>query len=217
MIKAILFDMDGVIVDSEPLHFEAHKKAAAQFGIKLTLEDYMKYGVSAGDDALYEKMSEISGMPVDKSEISKIKKQQYRKIFDEKGQMFPGILEALRDFSKRHKLALVSSGATDAIEYVLEKLEIKNYFNLIVCGEDVEKVKPFPDIYLKTLELLDMEPEDCVAIEDSQNGVKAAKGADLRCIAIPNEFTKSQDFSKADMVLASSRELNRELIEKLPC
>jgi len=214
-IKAILFDMDGVIVDSEPLHFEAHKKALAQFGIELTLEDYMKFGVSAGDEALYEKMSELFGVLINKSEISKIKKQFYREIFNEKGKMIPGVLEALRTFSKKYKLAVVSSGSMNAIEFVLEKLDIKNYFNLIVCGEDAKRAKPFPDLYLKAIELLSLEKESCVAIEDSETGIAAAKDAGIKCIAIPNEFTKNQDVSRADMILSSIKEVDEKIINEL--
>lgn len=214
-IKAILFDMDGVIVDSEPLHFEAHKKALEHFGIEMTLEDYIKHGVASGDDHIYEKMSEKSGKTIDKKEISAIKKQFYREIFDEKGKLIPGILEALQDFSKGYKLALVSSGTMNAIEYVLEKLNIKNYFSLIVCGEDVERVKPFPDLYLKAIELLNIKRENCIAIEDSATGISAAKEAGLKCIAIPNEFTKNQDLSRADIIMENIKEIDKNILNNL--
>lgn len=206
-IKAILFDFDGVIVDSEPLHFEAHKKALKNFRVELTFEDYMDFGVSKGDNNLYEKVSQKYGVKIDKEVISKTKKQIYREIFDEKAELIPGILEALKKFSKRYDLAIVSSGVKSSIEYAIDKFDIGKYFKFVVTGDDVEKVKPFPDVYLKSIELLGLEKENCIAIEDSETGLEAAKNAGIKCIAIPNEFTKNQNFSSAEMLLSDIKEL----------
>lgn len=215
MIKAILFDMDGVIVDSEPLHFEAHKKALAHFGIDLKLEDYMQFAISRGDDVIYEKAAQVYGAEIDKKAVSEIKKRVFREIFDQNSEMFPGILETLKNFSEKYDLAIVSSGSENAVKYVVEKLDIGKYFKVIVTGDNVEKIKPFPDIYLKAIEALGYDKESCVAIEDSETGMSAAKNAGLKCIAIPCGFTKDQDFSRADIVLKSIKEVNEELINSL--
>lgn len=210
-IKAILFDLDGVLIDSEPLHFEAHKKAAAHYGIDLSLEDYMQFGVATGDDFLYGKMSEKFGVEINKDEISEMKKQHYREILDEKGKLMPGISEVLQKFSPEYELAIVSSGTSDSVEYVLAKFDIRKYFKAIITGDDVRNVKPFPDVYLKALEKLGISRDECVAIEDSATGIEAAKAAGIRCIAIPNDFTKNQDFSKADALLSEAGELGNHL------
>jgi HAD superfamily hydrolase (TIGR01509 family) len=213
--KAILFDVDGVIVDSEPLHFAAHKKALAYFGIEITLNDYLDFGVAQGDNNLYEKVSEKFGVVIKKEDASKMKKQFYREIFAEKGEMMPGILESLQTFSKKYVLAVVSSGSLDANEYVLSKFDIRKYFKAIITKEDVEKVKPYPDVYLKALEKLNLSKDEYVAIEDSQTGVEAAKNAGIKCIAIPCGFTKNQDFSRADILLSNINEMDEKLIENL--
>lgn len=206
-IRAILFDLDGVIIDSEPLHFEAHKEILKDYGIELTLDDYLDFGVAKGDDNLYRKVSERPGILLDKNKISKRKKQAYCKILDKKGKLMPGVLEILQDFSKKYDLAIVSSGIKASVEYVLEKFDIKKYFKIIIAGEDADRVKPFPDVYLKALEKLNYSKNECLAIEDSETGIKAANNAGLKCIAIPNEFTKNQDFSSADMLLSNINEL----------
>ena len=206
-IKAILFDFDGVIVDSEPLHFEAHKKALVDFGVDLTFDDYMDFGVSKGDNNLYEKVAQKYGVKIDKEVISKTKKQIYREIFDEKAELIPGILESLEKFSEKYDLAIVSSGVKSSIEYAIDKFNIGKYFKFVITGDDVERVKPFPDVYLKAIELLGHKKEDCVAIEDSETGLEAAKNAGIKCIAISNEFTRNQDFSRADMLLSSTKDL----------
>ena len=206
-IKAILFDLDGVIVDSEPLHFEAHKKILKDYGIELTLEEYLDFGVAKGDSNLYREVSERFGVSIDNKEMAKRKKQAYWEILDKKGELMPGILEILQNFSKKYDLAIVSSGVKISVEHVLDKFDIKNYFRVIVTGDDVVELKPFPDVYLKAIELLDFDKKYCIAIEDSETGIAAAKSAGIKCIAIPNDFTKNQDFSGADITLAKIKEL----------
>lgn len=212
-IKAILFDLDGVIVDSEPLHFEAHKKALEYFGIELMLEDYLKFGLAKGDESLYKNISEKFDVPIDREKISSLKREYYKEIFNEKGMMVPGILEALQNFSRKYELAVVSSGLL--VGFVVDKFDIGKYFKIFVTGENIKRVKPFPDIYLEALEKMGLSKEECVAIEDSKTGVEAAKSAGIKCIAIPNEFTKNQDFSKADVVLSGIKEVNEDFIESI--
>ena len=206
-IKAILFDFDGVIVDSEPLHFEAHKKVLKTFGINLTLEDYMEFGIAKGDDNLYEKVPQKYEMKIDKEAMSKIKRLVYREIFNEKAKLIPGILETLKKFSKEYNLVIVSSGVGDTVRYGLKKLGVSEYFKFVITGDDAKEVKPAPDVYFKAIKLLGYNKENCIAIEDSETGIEAAKNAGIKCIAIPNDFTKKQDFSRADVILSSIKEL----------
>lgn len=200
--------MDGVILDSEPLHFEAHKRALEIFGVNLTTEDYMSFGVATGDLNLYAKASEKYGVEIGFEEIARLKKEFYRKLIDEKGELLEGVVDILESLSQKYILAIASSGTKNAVNFVLQKFSIEKYFNFIVSGDDVEKVKPNPDIYLRVIELLGFAKDDCVAIEDSQSGLIAAKDAGLKCIVIPCEFTKKQDFSRADVVLDKLSEFN---------
>jgi len=212
-IKAILFDMDGVLVDSEPLHFEAHQKSLAHFGIGLSSEDYLEFGVATGDRKLYEKAAEKFAVAIDKKEISKLKKKIYREIIEERGRLMDGVLETLEYLKDKYDLAIVSSGVRDINEFVMHKFNLEPYFKIVITGDDVERVKPFPDVYLKALETLGRKKEECVAIEDSQTGLDSAKSAGIACIVIPNNFTKAQDFSHADRVIADIKELRNYVIK----
>ena len=210
-IKAVIFDMDGVIVDSEPLHFEAHKKALEKFGIELSLEDYMDFGVAQGDDNLYEKAAQKFDIKIDKEEISKLKKRIYREIFDQKAELRVGVLELIKILCKKYDLAIASSGTKDVVNHVVERFSLGDYFKVIVTGDDVERVKPYPDIYIKASQLLYASENECIALEDSETGVSAAKSAGIRCIAVPCDFTRSQNLSKADLILDDLEEVTNKL------
>jgi len=212
-IKAVIFDLDGIIVDSEPLHFEAAKFALKELGIDLTLEEYLQFGVAKGAKNLYEKISEKYVVVIDMKRVFEVKNNKFQELF--KMNVFPrkGIIEVIESFSGKYTLAIASSGIRDNVIFVLEKINIKDKFSLIVTAEDVARVKPFPDIYEKSCELLGLDKTECIAIEDSETGVESAKGAGIRCIAVPCEFTKHQNFSKADVVLDSFDKLNADFIK----
>lgn len=216
MLKAIIFDLDGILVDSEPLHFEAHKVALKEFGIDLTREDYMEFGLAKGDWDLYKKMAEKFNVNIDEKEISAIKHKAYREIFDKNAVPREGAIELVESLNRNdYDLAIASSGSKKEVMYILEKFAIKKYFKVIVTGNDVEKVKPAPYIYNKAVELLGVSKEDCIAIEDSATGLAAAKNAGIKCIAVPCSFTKGQDFSAADLVLDNLGEITKEKINNL--
>lgn len=211
-IKAIIFDLDGVIVDSEPLHFEAAKFALKEYGINLMLEEYLQFGVAKGAKNLYEKISEKYGIIIDMERAFKIKKDKFQELFEVNVSPRKGIIEAIESLGEKYILAIASSGIRESVISVLERLNIKDKFSLIVTAEDVARVKPFPDIYEKSCDLLGLDKTECVAIEDSETGVESAKEAGIKCIAIPCEFTKHQNFSKADVVLDSLDKLNVDFI-----
>lgn len=214
-IKAVLFDMDGVLVDSEPLHFEAHKRALNNFGIDLALDDYMDFGVAKGDVNLHKKVSEKYNIKIDIKKVSLLKKKLYREIFNEKAKPRDGILELISRLYGKYNLAIASSGARDAVEFVLERFNLKDRFQVVVSGGDVVNVKPAPDIYLKALELLNLGGDECVAIEDSETGTVSAKSAGIKCIAAPMEFTKNHNFSKADVVIENISDIDDKLLNNL--
>ena len=208
MIKAILFDLDGVLIDSEPLHFEAHKKALEKFGVQLSLEDYMNFGVAKGDENLYANVAQKFNVTIDRNEISSFKKKIFKEILDAKGSLISGVLDVLKKLDGKCDCAIVSSGSKTSVDHIVDTFGIRKFFKVIVTGDDVERVKPFPEIYLKAIEMIGYEKEACIAIEDSETGIASAKAAGLRCVAIPNKFTMHQDFSKADSVLSSIKELS---------
>ncbi|MEN8787276.1 MAG: hexitol phosphatase HxpB [Flavobacteriales bacterium] len=208
MIKAILFDMDGVLIDSEPLW----KKA-----IQKVMKDY-------GFDFSYDMCNETKGMRVD--EVTHYWKQKLNASFESKkaaaeiieqvislikkeGKPMEGVLDAIEEAkSKNIKLGLASSSSMKIIETVLEKLNIKSYFEAIHSAEHEEFGKPHPQVFISAAQSLGTLPENCLVIEDSLNGVIAAKAAKMKVIAIPEtqEFELPQ-FSIADDVLKSMKNL----------
>ena len=211
-IKAIIFDMDGVIVDSEPVHFEAHQKSLREFGMDLSLEEYLKFGVATGDKFLYENIAKkYPGKPISVKDIHIRKKEIYKELTKTKLELREGILKLLSDLSAKYRLAIASSGEKEIVMFVLEKFKIADYFEVIVTGGDIERVKPFPDVYLKAIEKLDLQKDECVAIEDSETGLRAAVSAGIICIAVPCTFTESQDFTGADVKV--NLEILRETID----
>ncbi len=215
MLKAIILDLDGIIVDSEPLHFEAAKKALQEAGIDLTIDEYLKFGVAKGSKNLFQKLSQKHNVDLDIKKLFLLKKEEFRRLF--LGNIVPrdGIINLIENLSKDYTLAVASSGIRDAVDLVLEKLDIKKYFKVVITAEDVEKVKPHPDIYEKTTQELGFDKNECIAIEDSETGLLSAKAAGIKCVIVPCEFTKSQNFSQAELVLEDFSKINKELLESL--
>jgi beta-phosphoglucomutase len=201
MTKGVIFDVDGTLVDSEPLHFEAARQSLLPFGLNLAVEDYREFGMSRGAWNLYEELSQKYKIDIDKERAFTIKKEIFQELFREHIALRPGVLQFVEDLSQEYALGVASSGARENVCYILEKTRIEKYFKAVVTANDVEKVKPFPDIYFKACDLMDLGTEKCLAVEDSETGLRAAKAAGLRCIVVPCEFTKRQDFSQADIVL----------------
>lgn len=211
MIKAVIFDLDGIIVDSEPLHFEAAKKTLNKFGIDLTLEDYLEFGVAKGAKNLFDKLSEKYGVAIDREKAFLAKSENFKEIFEKKAHPREGIAELIKRLDKDYVLAIASSGNGNSVQLVLDKFNFKNYFKAVITAEDVEKVKPFPDIYLKCCATLGLENSECVAIEDSETGLQAAKAAGIKCIVVPCDFTRVQNFSDADLILNDFSEIGDKL------
>lgn len=126
-----------------------------------------------------------------------------------------GALALLEQLHSRKKIALASSSYPDAVEGVLAGLGIAHYFQVIVTGLDVPRVKPAPDIFLSAAEQLDAKPSQCVVLEDAEKGVIAASLAGMRCIAVPNDHTRHHDFSKATRVCNSLDDVTLELLDTL--
>lgn len=209
-IKAVLFDMDGTLVDSEPLHFAAHKEALNHFGIEISKEEYILYGTSSSSKKFYAKISEMKGIEIDIAEAQKFKKELYAKT---KSQMkiMEGVIEVLESLKEKYLLAVVSSSNSENIKNTLTHAGIEKYFQVTIGGDEVKNGKPAPDGYLRVAELLGVNPDECVVVEDSINGVTAGKSAGMKTIAIPNEYTKIQDFSLADEICTNIKDLKGKI------
>ncbi len=206
MLKALLFDLDGTLIETEPLHFAAHQRALAPYGITFTLEEYLRYGMSIDRHVFYEKMQEIRGVPVDVKRAGQEKKKYYLDTVHN-ATLFPGTEEVLQQVVSRYACYIVSSSDKETIKHLLDQTGISKYFQKVYSTKDAARPKPYPDVYVDVLADLHLSAQETVVIEDSVQGVEAAHAAGIRCIAIPNDFTKDEDFSLATIKIENIKQL----------
>ncbi|HPC30456.1 MAG TPA: HAD family phosphatase [Candidatus Paceibacterota bacterium] len=204
-IKGIIFDLDGILFDSEYFQWQGWVQPLRNFGIELTKEMYFEYA-GKSSSLIESELIKKYNLPIKEGELIKQKKELLRKWFSEKPlPLMPYAKEAVEYFSldPRFKVALCSGGDREEILTKLKMNDFLKYFSVIVAGDDVQHSKPAPDIYLLAVKLLNLNPDECLAFEDTQYGLQAAKEAGLCCFAIPNEYSNKQDFSLADKILTS--------------
>lgn len=204
MKKLIIFDMDGVLVDSEKIYMEMNRAFFRELGAEITYEEYQTFiGISA--TKMWTYIKEKANLLQSVEELKEQEKELKHKTLKE-AELVPtpgliGLLDMLK--LNGHTLAIASSGLRKNIDLILEKLGIGKYFDLIVSGEQVVKGKPEPDIFLKAAGHFQVSPSHCIVIEDSRNGVLAAKAAGMYCIGYNNPSSGNQDLSKADIIIDS--------------
>lgn len=201
MLKAILFDMDGVLVDSEPVHFAAnYKMMKDRFGIELLYDDYKLY-IGSTVEKIWKYFREKYGL-TDYSwqELMDMAEEELAAMVERDGYPeIPGAAEAVRMLGNAgYRLAVASSSPMAKIRSNMERLGITDCFDAIVSGMELKNPKPSPDIFLKAAELLGVEPDECIVIEDSCNGTRAAKAAGMACLGFVNPHSGNQDLSQAD-------------------
>ena len=194
MKKYILFDNDGVLVETEPLYFEASKRALKEFfNVNIQFDEYMKI------------MTEGNGVWVSvpnatNDEIIIARKQRdlyYQEYLKKENTIIENVHDVLNELSKKYKLAIVTTSRRVDFEIIHKNRGITDCMDFNLCVEDYSKAKPHPEPYLKGLELFGAKKEETLIIEDSQRGLISANKAGIDCVIVHNEFTKTQDFSSA--------------------
>lgn len=207
-IKAVIFDQDGVLLDSEVVNIEAVARAFAAFGHHLSTED--KLFVAGGNprDYLPYLFQKLGISPRVQAEISKKRASIYYQLWEERARLMPHARKVVNRLkSQNFILALVSNSSKKMVTRFITKFNFLDIFILILTGEDVKKHKPDSEVYLLAKDRLGLEDKEILVVEDTSTGVTAAKEAGLFCVAIPGEFTKNQDFSQADLIISSLIEL----------
>lgn len=217
-IKGVVFDLDGVLIDTEGLQIKAWIKVLKDYGIflpEVSEKDLLSFrGKSA--EFIASQLKKRYGLKVQEKELVRKRDKYILKIYQKREiKLMPQAKEALKFFRFFYQIALASTGSKKEILIKLEKSSLKKYFPVIVSREDVKRGKPAPDIYLKAVKKLKLKPQNCLAIEDTQYGVESAKSAGLFCFAIPNNFSKNQDFSKADKIFKNLKEVKKFFSKKL--
>lgn len=213
-MKAVIFDMDGVIINSEPLHFQLEKELLEELGGKFTKEIHKAF-VGTTDYHMWKKLKEQFNLKPSVEEIIKMKKERFLKRIDE-----IKITENFMDFmlllySKGFPMAIASSNNRKIVDVVVNKFGLDKYMKFIISGEEVQKGKPDPEIFLTAAKKLGVNPEECLVIEDAENGVKAAKAAGMKCIGLKNVDSGNQNLSEADLIVNNFKELNLNMIKSL--
>jgi HAD superfamily hydrolase (TIGR01509 family) len=213
-IEAVVFDLDGVLVDSEHVWDAARKELAAERGRpwpEQASRDMM--GMSSLEWSRY--MHEVVGVPEPPEQISAKVVRRLEEIYRRELPLIDGAVEAVERLAERWPLGLASSSNRELIDLVLELSGLARCFLKTVSSEEVPRGKPAPDVYLEAARRLGVSPAPCVAIEDSENGIRSAKAAGMRVLAIPNpRYPPAKDaLVLADDVLTSIRGLAPEILE----
>lgn len=205
MKKYLLFDNDGVLVETENWYYEANKKALKELGLNLELEKYLKIMARGGTawELAFEKG--FSKQIVDKQRFKRDK--YYQNFLQTKNIEIPNVKKILAKLSKKYKMAIITTSRRVDFELIHKNRGIVDFMDFTLCVEDYEKAKPHPAPYLKGLEKFNARKEEALVIEDSQRGLSSAVNANIQCAIVKNEFTKSHDFSKATYFIEKLEDL----------
>jgi len=224
MLKAVIFDFDGVITDSEILHLRAFNQSLAQYGIEITKNDYYTMYLGFNDTDCYKLLIEKGLLKMDEQQINTLMIQK-KKIFEQLAKAEGKMIEGVRDFLKMLEqnnipMAICSGSLLTEVEMVLEDARLRHLFEVVVSGEQVKKGKPDPEGFLLSLQRLNENRENpitanqCVVIEDSHWGLEAAKAAGMHTIAVTNSYDAGQ-LGMAEKIVNQLNELTIADLQQL--
>ena len=224
MIRAILFDCNGVIADDEPVHMRLFQQVLKEEGITLTKEEYFCKYLAMDDRSCFTQALKSAGKKFSVDLVPQLidrKAQYYQKAIEQDLRIFPGISQFVQNHARDYALAVVSGALRNEIKQILSYAKIQKHFAAIISAEDVSFGKPDPEGYRKGVKILAQLPifkdqplqaKECVAIEDSIHGVDAAHGAGVRCIAITNSYP-AQQLKHADLVVSTIENLDLRTVK----
>ena len=217
MLKAVVFDMDGVIIDSEESHFICFKRFLKERGIHYTEEENQNF-LGVTDFYIFRELKKkypqelLEPIPI----LVEQRKNFFLQMLPKKLEPLPGVVSLIQEVKgAKLSLGLASSSVKFIIDKILRGCGIFSYFDQIVGGEDVAEGKPHPEIYLAIAKKLSVEPRYCVVLEDTEFGLRAAKAAGMKCVAIPRSLSLNQNFDRADMRVDSMEKIRLMTLKKL--
>jgi beta-phosphoglucomutase len=208
-LKAVLFDMDGVLVNSEPLHRKAFHEVFEDLGIEVSKEQYYSFS-GASTQHIADALVEHFQLTVTPQFIIDKKRAYFKDLFynDQEFDLLPGVRDLLNHYRENGiRMVVASSASRVTIQMVFDRFGISSYFLGRVSGADLEASKPHPEIFLKAAALSGTPTEECMVIEDATNGILAAHRAGIFCAAFRSPHTHLQDYSLANMVVEDYKEL----------
>ncbi len=207
----VIFDMDGLIVESEHLHCRAYLEVFHKYGIDMDREEY--YRKLSTEGTPISEICDEYGVNTDAARIKREKKDIYLKLIDKEMELFPGVRDCIKRMKDNFRVILATASRRPFVDRIFEKFDLEGYFEFIITGSDVEKRKPHPEIYRKAARKMDFPPSRCLVLEDAQKGVIAAHRAGMKSIAIPTKYTADGDYSSTIRVLENISEVTPELVK----
>ena len=223
MLRAVIFDFNGIIVDDEPIHFRLFQKVLGEEGIVLTEKAYYAHYLGFDDRGAFTASFRENGRPLDDTKLHRLierKAAYYQDAIREEMAIFPGVKSLVASLAGILPLGIASGAVRQEIETILQTAGLLDHFDAIVSAEDVTRGKPEPEIFLKALAALNasqknspIEPADCVVIEDSKEGVRGARRAGMKCLAVTNSHPAEQ-LTEAGAVVTSLDEVTLPFLQK---
>jgi len=216
MLKAVIFDMDGVIVNSEPLHHLAYKKMFEEFKLDVSNSLYESF-TGQSTYSICEQLCEIFDLKVDANALVLSKRKHFKVIFenDSSFEMIDGAMNLIKDYFENNlTLVLASSASMTNIERIFKKFDLNKFFKAKISGADLKESKPNPEIFVKAAELAGFKKEECIVIEDSTSGIMASKSAGIYCVGYNSYNSKNQNYDNANLVVSDLNEIKFSKISK---
>lgn len=217
MLKAVLFDMDGVIVNTEPLHRNAYHRMFDDVNIEVPDALYASF-TGQSTLTICKTLCKHFDLPIGPATLVDIKRDHFKQLFvtDTSLALLDGVLELIKEYhSNGLTLVLASSASMENINNIFERFDLNRYFIAKLSGADLEASKPHPEIFEKAATASGYEPHECIVIEDSTNGIIAAKEAGIFCVGYDSFHSKDQDYSLADIVVSDFKDLPYSKISEM--
>lgn len=225
MLRAIIFDFNGILVDDEPLHLELFRKVVEEEGLSFSDEDYYARYLGMDDRGAFTAVYKDRGSRLDDAGLAKLierKAAYYRDSIVDRMVLFPGVKKIVPELAARFPLAIASGALREEIEAILRRVGLKNHFQVIVSAEDVVQGKPHPEIFVRALgEMNRLAPgkapirsSECLVVEDSKEGILAAQRAGIKCLAVSNSYSAAE-LKSANAIVANLEEVTIPFLESL--
>ena len=211
MLRAVLFDCDGVIADSEHLHFDLFKKVLKEdLGVEITQAEYVEKYLAMDDRGCFTAVCRDKGKTLSEAELTKLiarKTEIYKKTAAQNLVILPGVVEFVMAVAQKYPIAMASGALKDEVLLMIGAAGIRDYFDAVIAAEDVTNGKPAPDAYLKALAEINkkypgknIQPQECLVVEDSKHGITSAHTAGMKCVAVCTSYAE-HELKAADRVV----------------
>ncbi|WP_203256783.1 HAD family hydrolase [Hyunsoonleella ulvae] len=214
MLKAVIFDMDGVIIDSEPMHRKAYHDMFKDIGIDVSTELYESF-TGQSTINICKKLCDYFNLNESPEALVALKRKHYKQFFDTDSDLdlIDGVLDLIKNYHNNGlTLVLGSSASMSGINMIFNRFDLNQYFKAKLSGADLKQSKPHPEIFVKAAEASGFDATECMVIEDSTNGIQAAKSAGIYCVGYDSFHSKNQDYSNADKVISDFKAIYFEKI-----